>query len=135
MGDITNTEQGADFSNKKILIVEDTKSNYMLLFAILKPTNAEILWASNGETAIEYCKNNDIDLVLMDIMLPDMSGCEITRTIKTFKKDLPVIAQTAYAMAGDRERCIEAGCDDYLAKPITGYALISTIQRYIGNRG
>lgn len=126
----TNGDYNADFSNKKILIVEDTKSNYMLLFALLKTTNAELFWAPNGTKALEICKDHgDLDLILMDIMLPDISGCEITRKIKEMKKDLPIIAQTAFAMAGDRERCLEAGCDDYLPKPITAYSLITAIQK------
>ncbi len=121
-----------DFSNKTILLVEDIFSNYKFLEALLKPTKAKIIWAKTGSDAIELLKNhNEINIVLMDIQLPDMGGCEITRIIKNLRKDLPVIAQTAYAMATDEQRCMEAGCDDFVTKPILGSSFISLIAKYL----
>jgi two-component system, cell cycle response regulator DivK len=128
MEDSNNTPINYDFSNKKILIVEDIESNFKLLIALLKPTKAQVILAENGLKAVEFCKTiDDIDLVLMDIMLPDINGIEATRKIKEFKKELPIIAQTAFAMGGDREKCLEAGCDEYISKPISRSSLLSLI--------
>jgi two-component system, cell cycle response regulator DivK len=132
MSDTNNTDKSFNFSNKKILLVEDIDSNLKLLIALLKSTNAEILLAEDGSKAIEMCrKRDDIDLVLMDIMLPDISGIEATSTIKTFRKELPIIAQTAYAMAGDKEKCLEAGCDEYISKPISRLGLLNLMAKYL----
>jgi CheY-like chemotaxis protein len=79
----------------------------------------EIIKARTGVEAIEACKKNpDIDLVMMDIRMPDMGGYEATRQIRKFNKEVVIIAQTAYGIYGDREKAIEAGCNDYIAKPI-----------------
>ena len=135
MSDLNITEAPLDFSNKKILLVEDIDSNLKLLIAILKPTKAEIILAEEGVKAIEICrKTDDIDLVLMDIMLPDISGIETTKIIKSFRKDLPIIAQTAYAMAGDREKCLEAGCDEYITKPLSRIALLNLMAKYLNRQ-
>ncbi|MBI9039537.1 MAG: response regulator, partial [Bacteroidales bacterium] len=88
-------------------------------------------YAKTGSQAVEICNNNsDIDLILMDIRIPEVSGYESTRQIRKFNKDVIIIAQTAYALAGDREKALEAGCDDYIAKPIKKDELISIIQKY-----
>jgi len=77
------------------------------------------------------CRNNpDIDLVLMDIQMPDMDGDEATRQIRQFNKDVVIIAQTAYALIGDREKAIAAGCNDYISKPIKKDELLEVMQRY-----
>ena len=90
-----------------------------LLKTIFKKSANEILQARTGAEAVESCRNNpDIDLVLMDIRMPEMDGYEATRQIRQFNKDVVIIAQTAYGLAGDRERAIEAGCNDYISKPI-----------------
>lgn len=121
-----------DLTGKKILIVEDSEINYMLLEIMLKKLNVEIVWALNGLQAVNICKNSDdIDLVLMDINLPIMDGYEATEKIKTFKPDLPIIAQTAYAMAGEREKSALFGCDDYISKPINLQILTKLIAKYI----
>lgn len=117
-----------DFSNKKILVVEDIESNFKLLIALLKPTKAEVFLVESGLDAVEYCKiHNDLNLILMDIQLPDINGIEATKEIRVFNKDIPIIAQTAFAMAGDRERCLEAGCNEYISKPISRPALMNLI--------
>ena len=93
----------------------------------------EIIKASTGVEAIEACKNNpDIDLVMMDIRMPDMGGYEATRQIRKFNKEVVIIAQTAYGLSGDCEKAIEAGCNDYISKPINKAELLLLIQKYFG---
>ena len=91
--------------------------------------------AYNGEEAVEYAQSNagQYDICLMDIDMPIMNGYEATKEIKKFKPDLPIIAQTAFAIAGDREKSLDAGCDDYIAKPIEQEVLMKKIKRYLGN--
>ncbi|MBI5218921.1 MAG: response regulator [Bacteroidia bacterium] len=123
-----------DWKNKTILIVEDDHVNFQYLKVLLKKTNAQILRAENGQEAIDLCqKNKHINIVLMDIQMPVMNGFEATKIIKGFRKDLPVIAQTAYAMAEDKEKCVAAGCDEYLSKPIDIKALITITGKYFKN--
>ena len=91
----------------------------------------EDLHVSTGVEAIEACRNNrDIDLVLMDIQMPDMNGYEATRQIRSFNKDVLIISQTAYGLTGDREKSIAAGCNDYISKPIDKTVLIDLIKKY-----
>lgn len=111
-----------------ILIVEDTKINFLYLEEILEEVNAKIIHAESGQKAVELCeKYPEIDLVLMDIKMPGMNGFEATRLIKKIRPKLPVIAQTAYAYSEDREDAINAGCDDYVPKPIDNEELIELI--------
>ncbi|MBN2614365.1 MAG: response regulator [Bacteroidales bacterium] len=107
--------------NKKLktLIVEDDVISGKLLEIRLSPIASDILQAKNGKEAISTCKNHsDIDLVFMDIKLPDMTGYEVTRQIRKFNKNLLIVAQTAFALEGDRDKALEAGCNDYITKPI-----------------
>lgn len=121
-----------DLSGKKILVVEDVDTNYMYMSSLLGKMNCHIIRAETGKKAVDICHNDmDIDLVLMDIELPQMNGYEATGAIKQFRPDLPIIAQTAFAMMGERERSLEAGCDDYLAKPIRKEELIPVLSRYL----
>ncbi|MCF8364353.1 MAG: response regulator [Bacteroidales bacterium] len=123
-----------NWSEKTFLIVEDNKNNYELLETFLKRTKAKIIWVLDGVEAVETCRNNtEIDMVLMDIQLKTMNGFDATRKIREFNQDIPVIAQTAYAMVGDREKSIQAGCNDYISKPIRKQIFLSTIEKYIGN--
>jgi len=118
----------SEIKGKKILIVEDTESNYRLLNILLSKYGAETIWALTGKQGVSICRNsNDLDLVLMDINLPDIDGYEATSQIKSFKPNLPIVAQTAYAMAGEREKSLEFGCDDYISKPINPEKLFSII--------
>ena len=105
--------------DKIILVVEDIDLNFLYISELLKPTGTMIIHAVNGKEAVERCqRDRNIDMVLMDIYMPIMNGYEASRQIKSIRPDLPIIAQTAYAMAEDRKRAIEAGCDDFIAKPI-----------------
>ena len=118
--------------DKTILVVEDDENSFEFLKVILEKSGANTLWSKNGEEAIEQCKQNPkIDLVLMDINMPIMNGYEATREIKKLRPNLPIIAQTAYAMAGDQEKSLEAGCDDYITKPIKQEVLITKIEELL----
>lgn len=112
-----------------ILVAEDEISNFKLIEAILKRNNYEVIRAENGAEAVEMCRDNsEINLVLMDIRMPIMDGLIATKKIKSFKPDLPIIAQTAYAMDGDEDKAIEEGCDDYISKPIKRDLLLKKLQ-------
>ncbi|PKP08569.1 MAG: response regulator [Bacteroidetes bacterium HGW-Bacteroidetes-4] len=121
-----------NFTGKTILITEDERTNYLFLEALLKRTGATLIWAETGKTALEAIKNSpEINLVLMDIKMPEMNGYEATREIKKLRPELPIIAQTAYALAGEKEKILSAGCDDYLSKPIMGKVLLEKIDIYL----
>lgn len=130
----TNTElrPALDLTGKTILIVEDVDTNYFYMSSLLQKFNCKIIRANNGAKAIELCKSDpSINLVLMDIELPVLDGYKATTEIKKIRPELPIIAQTAFAMMGERERSKEAGCNDYLAKPIRKEELISTLRKYL----
>ncbi len=116
----------------KLLIVEDEDLNYLFLKKLLETTQIEIYWAKTGYQAIDFVKENKIiDLILMDIKLPELDGLKATEEIKKIRPQIPIIAQTAYAMKGDRENILKAGCDDYVAKPIKVQELINKIRQFI----
>ena len=116
----------------KILIVEDDTPSVMLLSLIIKLLGRNILKARNGLEAVEVCRNNpDIDLILMDIQMPLMGGYEATRLIREFNKDVVIIAQTAYGLAGEMEKAIKAGCNDYISKPIDKNLLLEVILKHL----
>jgi CheY-like chemotaxis protein len=117
----------------KILIAEDDPTSEMLISLMVNTFGREILKVQTGMAAIEACRqNHDIDLILMDIQMPEMGGYEATRQIREFNKSVVIIAQTAYGLSGDREKAIEAGCNDYIAKPIRKMELLGLIQNYFG---
>ncbi len=120
------------WEGKIILVAEDEDANYNLLETILGPTKAKVLRAKTGEEAVIICtENKKIDLVLMDMKMPDMNGFVATGKIKNKNRKLPIIAQTAYAMSTDEETCLKAGCDDYISKPIRIDDLLRKIERYL----
>ena len=115
----------------KILIAEDDETSEMLITIGVEKFGKEILKARTGFEAVEVCRNNpDIDLILMDILMPVMNGHEATRQIRQFNKVVVIIAQTAFGLSGDREKAIEAGCNDYISKPINKDELLSLLQKY-----
>ncbi len=119
-------------NNKKIMIVEDVHENYELIKEYLSETGLEFIHCEYGLEAIEAFKQNEgIDLILMDIRLPDISGYEVTRIIKRINPDIPIVAQTAYALEEDKEKVFDAGCDEYIAKPIQEEALIRILEKYL----
>ena len=124
-----------NLEGKKILIVEDELSSLQLLEAIIADLKIQKIHAENGQKAVEICKEDpDIDLVLMNIEMPVMNGYEATREIKKIREDLPVIAQSAHALTGDKQKCIQAGCDDYISKPIDIDILITMMHKYLGKK-
>jgi PAS domain S-box-containing protein len=121
-------------SGLKVLIAEDDEISEMLISIELESYTGKILKARTGTEAVDTCRNNpDINLVLMDIQMPGMNGYEATRQIRKFNKDVIIIAQTAFALTGDREKAIEAGCNDYISKPINNNLLKELIRKYLGN--
>jgi len=115
----------------KILIAEDDKTSEMLISIAVKKFGKEIINVRTGTEAVAACLNNpDIDLVLMDIQLPEMNGYAATRQIRELNKEVFIIAQTAYAQTGDREKAIEAGCDEYITKPINKKRLLEIINEH-----
>ncbi|MGM0498491.1 MAG: ATP-binding protein, partial [Bacteroidota bacterium] len=120
-----------NWSDKTILVVEDNEANYLFLQACLAETGCTVIRASDGKTAIEKGIQSDtIDLILMDIQLPETDGITATKEIKKHKRNLPIIAQTAYAMQGDKEKTLDAGCNDYIEKPIDPQNLLKIISTF-----
>ncbi len=120
-------DQGLDWREKKILIVEDDAMSVIYLKEALKSTGAQLMHASDGKSAVDVVTTGiPVDVILMDIKLPGMSGYDATRKIKSLT-DIPIIAQTAYAMADDHEKIIQAGFDDYISKPINRKKLLKKI--------
>jgi CheY-like chemotaxis protein len=107
--------------------------NYRYLEIVLsKNQDVRLLWAKNGNEAVDLCLNNkDINIVLMDIQLPEMNGLEATQLIKSKNKDLPVIAVTAYAASSDIQEALNAGCDDIIIKPINRNELLVKMAEFI----
>jgi PAS domain S-box-containing protein len=135
----TNTPEDKEKRLKqysKILVAEDDEMNYLFLKNLLEHMGFGIVHAWNGEEAVEMLRNDDdISLVLMDIKMPVMSGEEATRQIRTFNQDIPIIAQTAYAMPSDRSKLLEIGCNDYISKPIVTDSLLKLLQKHVNPSG
>lgn len=118
--------------DKTVLIAEDKDSNFNLLEIMLRKTRVKIERAYNGKQALDYVLGgNDVNLVLMDVRMPVMNGYEATEHIKKFSPSLPVVIQTAFALSGERENSFEAGCDEYLSKPIKATDLYEVMKRFL----
>ena len=120
--------------HKKVLIVDDDMRNIYSLTNVLEEEGMKCFVAENGRVAIDVLeKQPDVDIVLMDIMMPEMDGFEATMAIRKMNEfnKLPIIALTAKAMKGDREKCIEAGASDYLAKPVNTEQLLSALRMWL----
>jgi len=119
-----------NWQNKVVLVADDIDLNFQLIEEILIPTKAKILWAKDGQEAVDLClNNNNIDLVLMDINMPVMDGMKATKKIKEHNKDLKIIGQSAYILENDREKCLNAGFDNYISKPIEIESFLSSIDQ------
>lgn len=115
-----------------VLIAEDEEINYLYVIELLSNAGIKYLLAKNGKEAIELCANHpEIKLVVMDIKMPIINGYEATRKIKNILPDLPIIALTAHALSGDEKKAREAGCDDYLSKPVKRDVFLNMISRYL----
>ena len=117
------------------LVAEDEDMNFLFIeILLLEKLNLKctVLHAINGQEAVDICKNNSaIDLVFMDLKMPVMSGFEATRSIKKFRPDLPIVAQTAYTSPEDKMMAIAAGCEDFLTKPLSKEILNNSIKKFL----
>ncbi len=121
-----------NWEGKTFLIAEDEEDNFRYLEVALSISNASLIWARNGAEAVDiFNRIDNIDLVLMDIKMPEMDGYTATKEIKLKSKGVPVIAQTAYAMSEEKEKSKQAGCDDYIAKPINYSDLLKVIHKHV----
>ncbi len=135
---------------KRILVVEDNETNLYLIRFMLNKSGYEVIEAMDGETGVELAAKEKPDLILMDIQLPDIDGLEATKTIRKFETDdmqpqssivnrqssihrVPIITLTSYAMVGDREKALAAGCTGYIEKPINPETFIADMEKYLMN--
>ena len=120
-------------SGRNVLVVDDDIRNIFALSSVLEDYGMDIRTADNGREAIEVARKGGLDVVLMDIMMPEMDGLDTTREIRRIpgRKDLPIIAVTAKAMKGDRDRCLEAGAWDYLSKPVDTTQLLAVLRLWL----
>ncbi|PKP03303.1 MAG: hypothetical protein CVU14_02085 [Bacteroidetes bacterium HGW-Bacteroidetes-9] len=130
--DVADLSDIPDYSKFTFLIAEDEHTNYAYIKKLLMPTGASLLKATTGKQVLEILEHNsNINLIFMDIKMPEIDGLEATRTLKKTRPELPVIATTAYAMTGDKDRCTAAGCDGYVAKPIRKTELFRIIKKVL----
>ena len=118
---------------KRILVVEDNETNMYLTCFILRKNNYEVIEARNGKQGVELAIKEKPDLIIMDIDLPDIDGLEATKRIKESEEAgrIPIVAFTSYAMTGDREQALNAGCTGYLEKPINPETFIADIEKHL----
>jgi CheY-like chemotaxis protein len=122
------------FTGKRVLIVDDDVRNVFALTSVLESYGMEVLYAENGRDALDVLSaDGEVDVVLMDIMMPELDGYETTRAIRKEQRyaELPIIALTAKAMKGDREKSIEAGASDYVTKPVDTDQLLSLLRVWL----
>jgi CheY-like chemotaxis protein len=128
----SRTQKSLDPIDKTILIVEDDEFNALLLKEIIKPIYTTFVHVTNGQDAIDYlCQNDTIEIILMDMSMPIMDGYMATKQIKHLFPNIPIIAQTANAVMGDREKALEAGCDEYISKPIKPAELLDLLRNTV----
>ncbi len=118
---------------KRVLVVEDNETNLYLIRFILEKNRYEVIEAREGTVGVKLAIKEKPDLVLMDVQLPDINGLEATKRIRASEaeRDIPVIALTSFAMAGDREKALAAGCTGYIEKPINPDTFIAEIEKYL----
>lgn len=126
--------QASDTGTKRILVVEDNALNMKLLNDVLEAYGYAVMSTGSGAAAIDLARQYRPDLILMDLQLPDLSGLVVTRRLKAdaATRDIPVIAVTAFAMAGDEKRALDHGCDAYVAKPIVLRDFLNLVAGFIG---
>lgn len=119
-----------DLTGKTILIVEDNEISRFYFEAAVQKLNATTIWAKNGVEGVELFRlNKQIDLVLMDLNMPEMDGFEATKIMKLLRPEVPIIAQSAYVLSGEETRSIDAGCNEFLAKPVRLSLLAEALHR------
>ncbi len=123
--------------NNKLLLIEDNEQNIYLMKFLLEKNGFEVVDAPNGRDGIEKAKSIDPAAILLDIQLPDLDGHAVARELRKIKEldRVPIIAVTSYAMTGDREKCIEAGCTGYIEKPINPDSFVDEVRKYLGDTG
>jgi CheY-like chemotaxis protein len=127
---MATTDRPKNKKKKTVLLVEDQKYNLLVLKKMLERMGIVVIPAENGQEAVDLCKEeNEFDLVLMDLKMPVMDGYNAMKEIKKIRPEMKVIAETAYALAGDEKKILAAGFDDYLPKPITKESLDTIISR------
>ncbi|HUX57389.1 MAG TPA: ATP-binding protein [Bacteroidales bacterium] len=127
-----NNNENTSWSAMTIFVIEDEISNFMLIREILKPSGASIISAEDGFEAVEkFSTGTKADIIIMDIKLPGIDGYEVTRRIRKIDNEIPIIALTAYAMEGDHEKSIEAGCNDYITKPLDRKRFLNILGKYL----
>ncbi|MBW2544709.1 MAG: response regulator [Deltaproteobacteria bacterium] len=121
---------------KRVLVIEDNDDNMKLITFILEKNGYGTIRAENGKTGIELALKEKPDFILLDIQLPDMDGTEVLKELRKSEIDeeVPIIAITSYAMSGDRERLMEAGCNGYIEKPIDPVSIINQIREITGEK-
>lgn len=128
-------KESYNWKGKSVLVVEDEDINYKFIKEFLTKTQIDIIRAKDGVSALEHCRHKkEIDIVLLDIQLPKMDGYEFMRHLKKVRKDLPVVVQTAYAMADEKINCFNAGCNEYFSKPLDIYKVLRTLNKYLGEK-
>jgi DNA-binding response OmpR family regulator len=120
-----------DFSDKVILVVEDTETSNKFFEAALSRTNAKLLWATDGKEAIEIFDKNHIDIILLDLNLLSTNGFEVLKHVRNMGSNVPVLVQTAYVLAGEEKTSFELGADAFIAKPIKLNQLMETIDELL----
>ena len=121
-----------DFTGKTIMVADDLRINFLLFNAIMEGTHARLIWAKNGHEAIEICHGQEfIDLILMDLEMPGMNGLDATREIKKIRREIPVIAQTAFEAYFNEEEILHAGCSQVISKPLMPEILLDTVSKYL----
>jgi two-component system cell cycle response regulator DivK len=130
---INGSEAIRDNAAKTVLVVEDNDLNMKLFHDLLEAHGYQILQTKNGRDALRLAREHHPDLILMDIQLPEISGLEVTKLIKSDDslRQIPVVAVTAFAMKGDEEKIREGGCEAYIAKPISVAHFIATVERFL----
>jgi signal transduction histidine kinase/CheY-like chemotaxis protein len=130
-GEDENLAEHRNWENRIVLIAEDVESNFIYLQELLRPTGASLIWVKNGEEAVrEVERNPEIDIVLMDILMSEMDGYEASQKLKEMRPELPLIAQTAYNLEGDRSAEAHIYFDDYLIKPLWAPQLLAAIEKH-----
>jgi CheY-like chemotaxis protein len=122
-----------EWSKKKVIIAEDEEANFLLLAEYLEPTAIQVIHAGDGNEILEILQKIEPDIILLDMKMPKMSGFEVISKIRQMNKSVPIIAQTAYTMVGDKDKIIQAGCNDYISKPIEEEKLIEKMSKYLNH--